>query len=413
MARISSAAALCALLAVPVACSSDNTSGGADAGSPDSGTGATGSGGKSSGGSAGKSSGGSGGSSTGGSAGSSAGGTSSGGSAGAATGGSKGGPDAGPDSSTEMPDSGAGGTAADASDGATKPPACPPPTDSSKASVCLSWDIEQVTATADPRLDNKGQLLIEVFDPASATPTVPIQQPIMYPPREADGGLKEIDISELPTIPLDNLPTTVVINAVFIDNEEFYAPPISENGFTYGMYVGGYDLAAGVYPNPSPKPITGLVAGQGNLHTMSLTALRRFNTTIKYSLVQNMSLIGDGQGPLSIGAFDVSAAKNAPVRGGVLLGCRDITTGDISTSGYFYKGSGDDIWLIGDLSDFNLEGLAQPGDVLSLGGGADGQSAPDSQMITVTDAYSYDVPAVTLNVVAPYPGTHAADYHCP
>jgi hypothetical protein len=294
-----------------------------------------------------------------------------------------------------------------------KPPACPPPTDSSKSRLCLTFAPQSVTATADPRLDNKGQLIVVAMtDPTNPATTV---AEIMYPPPEDDGGLGgEIDISELPAIPLDNMPAHVYVNAYFIDNPEWYAPPISKQGFTYGMYVGGYDLAAGVYPTPTPKPITpDLTAGQGTVHQMSLTALRRFTTTVKYSLVQNMSLIGDGQGPLSVGAFAVSAAKGASVLGGAQLGCKNVTAGDISATGFLYSDSGTDMWLIADLSDFNLPGLAQPGDVLALGGGQDGQSAPDSAKITVTDSYTYSVPAVTLNIVAPYPGTHAADYHCP
>jgi hypothetical protein len=254
----------------------------------------------------------------------------------------------------------------------------------------------------------------------------------MIPPPEADGGLGgEIDIADLPPLlplgatPIGDVPTTVVVNAYFIDNPEWYVPPISKADFTYGMYVGGYDLAAGIFPKPTPKPITGLTAGQGNIHPMSLTALRRFTTTVKWSQATSQPLQGDGQGPLRIGAFDVSAAKGAAVRGGALLGCKDITKGDIPATGYFYRGAQgpDNIWLIADLDDFNQTGLAQPGDVLSLGGGQTGDSAPDSSKIALTEpdggvtaatnGYSFTVPALNLNAVVPFPGTIPGDYHCP
>jgi hypothetical protein len=431
--RISSGAALCALLAVPVACSSDTNNGSNDGGpGPDTGAGASNStGGKSSSGgssgSAGKTSTGGSTTSTGGSGGS----TSSGGktsTGGTGAGGKTTSPEAGPDSSAGggngMPDSGAGGMSTDSG---PKPPACPPPTDSTKASLCLTWDVESVIPIPqDPRLDNKGQLIVVVTDPAD--PTHP--KTIMIPPPEADGGLGgEIDISGLPPLlplgatPIGDVPTTVFVNAYFIDNPEWYLPPISKADFTYGMYVGGYDLAAGVYPKPTPKAITGLTAGAGNIHQMSLTALRRFTTTVKWSQATSQPLQGDGQGPLRIGAYDVSAAKGANPRGGALLGCKDITKGDIPATGFFYRGTRgpDAIWLIADLSDFNFSDPAQPGDVLSLGGGQDGQSAPNSAMIDLAgpdggnwgNMYSYTIPALNLNAVLPFPGMKPADYHCP
>jgi hypothetical protein len=405
--RISSAAALCALLAVPAACSSDNNSNDSDASTG----GETGTGGSSTGGA--KATGGSGGAAKGG-----AGGTSTGGKGGSAgvttTGGATGTPDGGPDATSPeagTPDS----SAPDAAPDGPVVHTCGAPADSSKAKLCLTFDPEVVTAIpADPRLDNKGVLVIQVFNPASATPTVPIQQIVYPPPPTEDGGVQEeIGIGELPPIDLDGLPGTVIISALFVDNNEFFSPLNTQHLLTYGMYVGGYDLAAGILPAPTPKPIP-LTIGQGTLHSTSLTALRRFTTTVKYALLSQpvqQVLADDGQGPLSIGVFDAPAASGMNPKGGVRLGCKDITAGDIPATGFFYGTA--DRWLIGDLDDFNLPGLSQPGDVLSLGAGSDGKSAPDSQKITVSDQYSFTIPAITMNVVAPVPGTKPAAFHCP
>ncbi len=393
--RISCGAAMCALLAVPMACSSDNSSGG----SPEAGTtgGATGSGGSASGGktstggttSATGGASGSGGSvvgtggTTGGSGGTATGGAATGGSGGSSTGGSGGSAEAG------TPDGG---------------PACSAPANAADAKVCLTFDPEKITVLDRPDLDGKGTLIIQAFDTANPSSTTVPLKTIFYPP-PTDAGLATTDVYSLPQIDIDGLPETAYVRVLFVDNPAWF---LTQSGLTYGMFIGGFDLTQGVLPPPALRALP-LTKGKGTLKAETLTALRLFTTTVK--LMDSVTPADDGQGPISVGAFDVAAAAGQPVLGGVQLPCTDITKGPVNVTGFLY-GSGD-FWLIGQLDDFNQGGLSKPGSIVSLGGGTNGQSAPDSQKVTVAaDQYSLSVQQVTLNFVIPG-STGFAPYACP
>lgn len=397
--RISCGAAMCALLAVPMACSSDNSSGG----SPEAGTtgGETGSGGSASGGKA----------STGGTANATGGasgsggavvgtGGTTGGSGGAATGGASGSATGGAAGSGT---GGAGGSAeAGAPDGG---PACSGPANAADAKVCLTFNPETVTLLQRPDLDGKGTLIVQAFD--TATPgatTVPLKT-IFYPP-PTDAGLATTDVYSLPQIDIDGLPETAYLRVLFIDNPAWF---LTQTGLTYGMFVGGFDLTQGVLP-PPPLRAVSLAKGKGTLKAENLTALRLFTTTVTLGLLQGQAIADDGQGPLSVGAFDVAAPASQPVLGGVVLPCTDITKGPVDVAGFLY-GTGD-FWLVGQLDDFNKGGASAPGSLVSLGAGPTGQSAPDSQKVTIADQYSVSVPQVTLDVVLPGSGGFA-HYACP
>ncbi|HEX4476152.1 MAG TPA: hypothetical protein VH142_13795 [Polyangiaceae bacterium] len=394
--RISCGAALCALFAGPIACSSDNSSGG----SPEAGTtgGETSSGGSASGG---KTSTGGTTSATGGTNGSGGtvagtGGTN-GGSGGAATGGSTG-------------SGGSGGTGTGGSGGSAEAGtpdggvACGAPANAADAKVCLSFDPEKITELNRPDLDGQGTLIIQAFDTATPSDTTEPLKTIFYPP-PTDAGLATTDVYSLPQIDIDGLPETAYIRVLFVDNPAWF---LTQSGLTYGMFIGGFDLTQGVLPPPALRALP-LTKGKGTLKVESLTALRLFTTTVK--LMDGVTPADDGQGPMSVGAFDVAAAAGQPVLGGVQLPCTDITKGPVDVSGFLY-GDGD-FWLIGQLDDFNQGGLSKPGSIVSLGGGTNGQSAPDSQKVTVAaDQYSLSVPLITLNFVIPG-STGFAHYACP
>jgi len=412
--RISLRAAVCALLAIPVACSdddappADNTEAGTGG---DDGTGGKGSGGKggsANGGSAGKANGGSGGL-TGGSSGAGGAGGKAGsaGTGGKAAGGTDGGTDV-PDAEPPVPD-GSAGSAGDAGDAAPPVNPCPDPeelTDANadNAKVCLKLVPETITfISADPRLDGNGTLIVQFFDSAKPAPGAPALAAIQYPPPSNPPAVPPatVPIAQLPPIiPFEGLPETVYMRVLFVDNATWFQAPTS---LTWGMFIGGFDLTQGVFPPPPPlRPIT-LTKGKGTLLSTNLRALRRV-TIGSLELAAGTTPKDDGQGPISIGAFNVAAPSGAPVLGGARLPCTNLQAAPVTNATSFLFtsfGQGGDFWIGAQLDDFNQLGNAQPGTIASLH--ADGtQTILDSQKVTVAaDAYAVTVPKVELNFVIP------------
>jgi hypothetical protein len=411
--RISGGAALCALLAIPAACSSDSNGGN---GSPEAGTGAeTGNGGDGggSGGSGGK--GGTGGKGATGATGGStagAGGVGAGGEKGDAQAGAggkaQGGSDSGvPDSSTTVPDGGNGEPDA-TPDGATG--GCMgAPAKSTDAKLCLTFTPQAITVVpTDAALDGKGTLLINVFDTQPGPTTVPLKT-IFYPGPPSSG--MQVSVDAIPPIAIDGLPATAYLRVLFVDNIAFFGNPST---LTYGMFVGGFDLTKGVIPPPPALRQLTLDTGVATSKEVLLTALRKFTTKVTLALFQGMALADDGQGPISLGAFDVAAPANHPVFGGVQLPCTDLKTkGSIDNVTGFFYGEPGDYYFGGQLDDFNQGGLSKPGSVVSLGGGANGQSIIEAQKITLAAGqYAVTIPEISLNVVLPG-STGFTPYACP
>ena len=402
--RLPSAVALSASLAV-VACTSDDRTGN----QPEAGVGReAGAGGAKGGGGQAPTDGGSGAAGSGGASGASGG---NGGGKDAGSGGaSKAGASAA-DAGTPMHDGGA----PDANLDGSKTPACGAPADAGAAKLCLTWDPEPITATADPRLDLKGTLIVQAFDTDDPSPTTVPLFNTMYPPLQG-GQPQDADLATLPEIDVDGLPETVYLRVLFVDNKMWFA---NQATLTYGMFVGGFDLNFGVFPPPKLRPVT-LTAGAGTSLSVNLTALREFTT--KVSLMDGLSLPSplDGQGPISVGAFSNPAPSMLPVLGGVQIPCTDLTKGPVDAVGFLYStpdtkaaAGGDDFWLVGQLDDLNQGGLSKPGSIVSLGAGANHLLAPDTQKAHLADGqYSVTVDMVTLNVViSGYQGLAA--YACP
>jgi len=406
--RISLGAAVCALLAIPVACSDDTNDGTGDnteagTGGGDDGTGGKGTAGKGgSGGSAGKATGGSAGSTGGTGMGGGGGKAGSAGTGGMAAGGTDGG--TGPETGTPgTPEAGTG----DGGDGGPPNP-CPDPAETPDANapnskVCLRFAPEQIAvSTTDTQLDGKGVLLIQFYDTDTLTATTVPLKTIQYPPPPATPLTGNESVYSLPQIDVEGLPETVYMRVLFVDNQAFFVPAIKT--LTWGMFIGNLDLSAGVLPPPKLKKLT-LTNDKGTMpDPIKLTALRKISTSIE--LMTGVTPADDGQGPLSVGCFDVAAPSNAPVRGGAQLGCKNVTAGPITGVTAFTYGSGDR-WVGAQLDDFNQGGTAKIGNIASLGGGT-GQSILDSQKITfAADQYSATLAKIVLNYVLPgaTPGT--------
>ena len=427
--------AVCALIILPIACGDDENPGGGTAGK-------AGSGGRDGGSDARGDSGGTGGAKDAGgdtrvdvltdARGSSGGATVTGGMGGVAGTGGKAGSSGTGGQAGSSGTGGTGGTgidaASDATDAPTPPdgagadgdggPTCTNPSNATKAKACLVFAPEQITfADAGPLLDGNGTLFINVFGtPTPGDTTPPIAQ-VIYPPPNADGGLNQTGVYALPPIDIDNLPTdldgspgSVYIRILFVDNPLWLQ---TQKGLTYGMFVGGYNLNNGVQP-PPPLRAVPLTTGSGTVVRQPLTALRRFSTVVALGLPDGGSLAGNGQGPMSLGAFNqASPAGSPPVFGGLQVPCVDVTKGPVPIAGFFYSVGGDrDFWIGAQLDDFGIGGDSPPGSLVSLS--AMGE-IPAPQRITITaDQYSATIPQVTLTGVRPLaPDAGADNVSCP
>lgn len=355
--------------------------------------------------------------------GASSGGASSGGAtsmeAGAGTGGGV--PEAGvPDASVPEPDA--------APDAPAGPPPCAAPTDPTKASLCLDFDPDVVKLIdSEPELDGQGTLLISIWDHQPANLDEVPQMKIVYPPGKVDGGSgdAEIGVYSIPEIPIDDLPETVYVKTFFADSFLYVDYPVNIP-IAAGVFIGGLDLTQGVVNLQdgsnlalSVRPVT-LRKGKGTRVRQHLTAMRRFRTNVSLDVT---SYADDGQGPISVGVFDVAAPAGAPVLGGIRSvnpTCVKLSDQGVSPYpmvGFFWAvgctaSSPCERWLGGQLDDFDRGGLSKPGSIVSLGGGTNGQQILDAQKFSVTDEYSVDIPKVSLNVVLPG-STGFTPYPCP
>ena len=295
-------------------------------------------------------------------------------------------------------------------------PTCTNPSNATRGKACLVFTPEQITfADAGPQLDGQGTLFIHVFGtPTPGDTTVPLAQ-IIYPPPNDSGGLNQTSVYALPQIDIDNLPTdldgspgNVYIRTLFVDNPLWLQ---TQKGLTYGMFVGGYNLNLGVQP-PPPLRAVPLTTGAGTVVRQPLTALRRFTSTVVLGLPDGGAPAGDGQGPMSLGAFVQASPANAPVFGGLQVPCADVTKGPIPVAGFFYTTANDrDFWFGGQVDDFGVGGNTPPGSLVSLTSLGE---IPGPQHITITgDQYSASIPQITLTGVRPPPDGGVDNVSCP
>jgi hypothetical protein len=309
-----------------------------------------------------------------------------------------------------IPDTG-GGTDGDGG------PTCTNPADATRGKACLIFTPEQISfADAGPLLDGQGTLFIHVFATPTPGDTTPPLAQIVYPPPNVDGGLNQTGVYQLPQIDIDNLPTdldgspgNVYIRTLFVDNPLWLQ---TRKGLTYGMFVGGYNLNNGVQP-PPPLRAVALTTGSGTVVRQPLTALRRFTSVVALGLPDGGAPAGNGQGPMSLGAFAQASPANAPVFGGLQVPCADVTKGPVPVAGFFYSLSGDlNFWIGAQLDDFGLGGDSPAGSLVSLTSIGE---IPGTQKITITaDQYSASIPQVTLTGVRPLgPDAGTDNLSCP
>jgi hypothetical protein len=296
-------------------------------------------------------------------------------------------------------------------------PTCSSPTNATRGKACLVFTPEQIAfADAGPLLDGQGTLFIHVFGTPTPGDTTPPLAQVIYPPPNSDGGLNQTSVYALPQIDIDNLPTdldgsvgNVYIRTLFVDNPLWLQ---TQKGLTYGMFVGGYNLNNGVQP-PPPLRAVALGTGTGTVVRQPLTALRRFTTVVALGLPDGGTLPGNGQGPMSLGAFVQASPAGAPVFGGLQVPCVDVTKGPIPVAGFFYSVGGDlSFWFGAQVDDFGIGGDSPPGSIVSLTGIGE---IPSPQKITITaDQYSASIPQVTLTGVRPIaPDAGSDNFSCP
>jgi hypothetical protein len=199
--------------------------------------------------------------------------------------------------STTVPPDNDGGVMVDAAG-----PPCAPPSDPSKAAMCITITPEAIKFLSDPNFDGKGELVAQVFD--TDTPDLPDGGSVMALTTQ---GPTQVDLSQpVPVIRFDGLPPTAVYaRAVFVDTV------MPTSNLAAGFWLGGYDLSNGIQNQTKVLPTT-LSAGSGTGVTMHLVALRDLTVTISLATTP----AGNGEGP----AVFVVTQSQTPSTGSALFG---------------------------------------------------------------------------------------------
>ncbi len=288
------------------------------------------------------------------------------------------------------------------------PPACAPPTDPSKAALCVTLAPETIAFTGDARFDGKGWLIAQVFDsqfpdypdggskPALATTVLPAGAP--------DAGV--LDLSQgIPVLRFDDLPDKVYARAIFVDDP---APPAGT--IAAGTWLAGYDLTGGIQ-NQLPLAPQTLTPGSGTAVTLPLVALRELIVTMD----RGVTPAGNGEGPATFAATpDQVPSSSSHILGIGQSACARVDgTNQAQVSG-FVIGKGP-YYVAGDLDDFGSGdgGNLPPGSLVDLeANGAGGYRIPAADQLTYP-ANAYRVSqTITLGLVIP--GAPATDtVSCP
>ncbi len=181
---------------------------------------------------------------------------------------------------------------ADVAAEANAPMTCAPPTDVTKAALCIIVSPEAIAfVAADPSFDGKGLLAVDVHDTANPDGpdggSLPALQGMTFPSGDAGGA--ETDLSSpLPQVRFDGLPPGVVYpRVVFVDSR-------NTDKVGAGWWLGGYDLA-NCLKKPTLLSSVTLAPGVATTITIELTALRALGVT----LTRSVTPIGNAEGPPS------------------------------------------------------------------------------------------------------------------
>jgi hypothetical protein len=287
---------------------------------------------------------------------------------------------------------GAGTGATSAGSGGASSGGCAPPADKSQTAVCVTLLPESIQAEADPALDKKGVLAIQIFD----TPNPPEKNASQVALAErivpANPGKAEIALDAISTERLvATLPDVVYIRALFIDNPALLSPGAP---FGWGAWIGGFDTEDGLQ-DKEPLLAVKLGIGEGNPVSLSLVALRKLTVTVHASATP----VGDGQGPLTALVVNQPNPKDAPGFGLAKEACADISGGDVTVTGFVF-GAGP-YYVTGALNDLGLKGDGPPGTLAALVKNGSAFTIPQKLVIAKGD-YSPSA-NIDLSYVVPLP----------
>ena len=290
---------------------------------------------------------------------------------------------------------GSGGSAGDLGD-------CAPPSDPSRAALCLTLEPEsiQFETPRETRLDGRGILAVQVFDTPTpdgpAAPKTSRRSSSYLIRRGTDGGVPvpfppdQALVTGLPAFRLDNLPPTAYVRAIFADNID----TLRFNRPTWGTWLGGYDLSAGPIDTP-PIQTVEIPAGTGRSIRMPLVAVRRLRATL--SLASSVTPLDDGEGPAwALAVRTATPREDEPIHGGAIVPCARVGAGSSPTLEGMLVGSGT-FYLAAGVDDYNLGGTIPPGGLLSVNVNGSMFTLPAATRLDVApNAYTVDA-TVPLN----------------
>ncbi len=307
-------------------------------------------------------------------------------------------------------DSGGGGgdgsSATDGGDGAVvvdsgKP--CPPPTDPTKAALCIDLVPEKMQFEAAPDLDGRGYLAAYAYDSATPDNDAGGSTPLGGVTIPASEGGAEADLRTPPELRFDGLDKNrVFVRVGFVDGRIQREPEA-------GWWFGGIDLSKGLRDN---IPIQGIDVkkGEGTRVSMPLTALRRLQVTVSRAVAP----IGNAQGPLSVAAL--SQQNVGP--GNDVFGLASAECGNLAAPGSLAKTNGFVVgkgayFLLPILDDFGAGGFVPPGALTSLDQSGATPKIPAANKLTyASDAYVVTA-AVSLTTAVPRVGGPPDGVTCP
>jgi hypothetical protein len=285
---------------------------------------------------------------------------------------------------------------------------CAPPSDSTKAALCIAFTHDALSFLAsDPSFDGKGLLAVDVHDtPNPDAPdggSLPALTGAVFPPTDG-GDAGEVDLSSpLPTVRFDGLPATVVYpRAVFLDSR-------STQKVGPGWWLGGYDLTGGLRTPSLLRPVT-LSAGVASTVTINLTALRALGVT----LTRSATPIGNAQGPATVIVTQTPTPMDASTFFGIATApCANLADAAAVANGFVF-GSGP-YYAVGFLDDFSADAasLLSPGSLTSLSYVDGALTSPPSAQLQYAAAAYVVQQTLDLDLVIPLPDAGPDPVTCP
>lgn len=283
---------------------------------------------------------------------------------------------------------------------------CPPPTDPTKAALCIDLIPEPMKFEAAADFDGRGALFAGAYDTAQpdndAGGVAPIAS-VSIPAADAGPGGAEADLRSLPEIRFDGLDRNkVFVRVGFVDGAIRSQPEA-------GWWFGGLDLSKGVKAN---LPIQGIDVkkGEGTRVAMPLTALRRLVVTV----TRTVTPIGNAQGPLSVAVVDKdTVGASADAFGLATSDCANLAASGASVKvPGFVVGKGP-YFLLPVLDDYGVGTPLPAGALTSLDTSGATPKIPAANKVTfAADAYGV-THTVSLTTAVPRVGGPPDGLTCP